>query len=157
MKTFDYFEELSNYQFLFLKGFGEPGRNVFRIHVIEGKVSKAIVPIQIAGKSFGEGHAVNIEADSVEYELTWNSYVLYQITNEMFWRPEPSTDGIVGKWASIYRSSSLLDFAARGAASPGDSSGKLLHFRIACEDHIVDVISEVQPVCRKIGPKLSFA
>jgi hypothetical protein len=154
MQPFDYFEELSNYRYLFLKELGEPGRHVFRIRVIEGKVSQTTVPIEIAGKSFGEGYPVNIEADSAEYELTWKSYVLYQITNEIFWRPEPSTDGIVGKSASVYRSSTLLDFATRGTASSGDFYGKLLHFRIACEDHIVDVISEVQPECRKIGPKL---
>ena len=153
MEPFDYFDELNKCQYLFLKELVEPGRHVFRIRVIEGKLSKTTVPVQIAGKYFGEGHSVEIESDSPIYELTWNSYVFYQVTNEKFFSKEPSVDGILGRWASVYRSSELLDFANRDSKTPDDSSlNRLLHYRIACEDHIVDVISEDRPKCQRTSP-----
>jgi hypothetical protein len=154
MEPFDYFEELNKCRYLFLKKLIEPGRHILQIQVIEGRLSKTTVPVRIAGKLFGEGHSVEIEADSGMYELTWNSYVLYQVTNEMFFRKEPSVNGILGLSASVYRSSELLDFVARASNASDNASGsRLLHFRIACEDHIIDVISEDPPKCQKTSPK----
>lgn len=156
MEPFDYFEELNKCRYLFLKELVEPNRNVLRIRAIEGKVSKTTVPLQIAGKSLGKAYPVEIGSDSARYELTWNSYVLYQVMNEMFGLPEPSTDGILGRLASVYRSSSLLDFVTRHSGASNDSPTKLLHFSILCADHLVDVISTDRPACLRIGPTLKI-
>jgi hypothetical protein len=155
MEPFDYFEELSKCQHLFLEELVEPETNTLRIQVIEGRASNIAVPIQVAGQLLGEGYPARIDANAVRYELTWNSYVLYEIVNESFGRQETSEDGILASSASVYKSSSLLDYVFRSTNASDEYPGKLVHFRIVCANHIIDVISTDRPVCRKIGgPRL---
>jgi len=154
MEPFEYFEELSRCQYLFLEDLVEPETNILRIRVIEGRASKVAVPIELARQSLGEGYPVKIDTNSVKYELTWNSYVLYQVINESFGRPETSGDGVLGSSASVYRSSSLQDYVFRSSNASDEYPGKLLHFKIVCADHVIDVISTDRPECRRIGPKL---
>jgi hypothetical protein len=154
METFEHFDELSRCQHLFLDELLEPQTNILRILLIEGKPSRVAVPIEVAGQSLGEGFPVEVDTNSPKFELTWNSYVLYQVMNESFGQQETSKDGVVGTSASIYRSSSLLDYVFRRSNASDEFPGKLLHFKIVCADHVVDVISRDRPECRRVGPKL---
>jgi len=154
MEPFDYFDELSRCRHLFLDELLEPETNTLRIRVIEGRASNVAVPIEVAGQSLGEGFPVQIDANSVRYEITWNSYVLYQVMNESFGRQEVSKDGIVGNSASVYNSSSLLDYVFRSSNASHEYPGKLQHFSIVCSDHVIDVVTTDRPTCRRIGPKL---
>jgi hypothetical protein len=153
MEPFDYFEELNNCEYLFLEELVEPETNTLRIRVIEGRASKVAVPIEVAGQSLGDGFPVKMDASSARFELTWNSYILYQVINESFGRREASEDGILGSSASVYRSSSLLDYVFRSSDASDEYPGKLLHFRVVCSDHVIDVISTDRPGCRMTGPK----
>lgn len=152
METFEHFHELSSYQYLFLEELLEPQTNILRILVIVGKPSKVAVPIEVAGQSLGEGFPVKIDDNPLKFELTWNSYVLYQVLNESFGRQETSEDGVVSSAVSIYRSSSLWEYVFRSSNASDGYPGKLHHFRIVCADHVVDVISKDRPECRRIGP-----
>jgi len=154
MEPFDYFEELSGCEHLFLGELIEPGTNSLRIQVIEGRASKVAVPIEVAGQALGNGFPVKIDANSVTYVLKWNSYVLYQIINESFARQEDPKSAISGKSASVYRLSNLLDYVSRSSNASDEYPGRLLHFRIICADHVIDVISTDRPECMRIGPKL---
>ena len=154
MEPFEYFEELNDCRYVFLEELSEPETNVLRIRVAEGRPSKVAVPIEVAGQSLGNGFPVEIDSTSARYELVWNSYVLYQITNESFGRREISQDGSLGHAASVYRSSSVLNYVVCSSNASDEYPGKLVHFRVVCEHHIVDVISTDRPECRRIGPKL---
>lgn len=125
-----------------------------RVRVIEGRAAKTAVPIEVAGQSLGEGHPVKFDADSLRYELTWSSYVLYQVLNESFGCEETSEDGVLGGLAGVYKTSNLLRYVFHTSNASNEYPGKLLHFRIVCADHVIDVISTVQPACRRIGPKI---
>jgi hypothetical protein len=153
MEPFDYFDELSSCRHLFLEELLEPEINTLRIRVIEGRASNIAVPIEVAGQSLGEGFPVKVDADSVRYEITWNSYVLYQVINESFGLQEVSQDGVIGSSASVYNSSTLLDCVFRSSNASHEYPGKLRHFSIACSDHVIDVVSTDRPTCRRIGPK----
>ena len=154
MEPFDYFEELSSCRHLFLEELGEPETNMFRIRVAEGKASKEAVPIEVAGQSLGEEFPIKIDASSARFELTWNSYVLYQVMNELFGLKETSQDGVLGRSASVYRSSSLLDYVIRSSNTSHEYPGRLQHFSFICSDHLIDVVSIDKPTCRRIGPRL---
>jgi hypothetical protein len=154
MEPFDYFEELNSCEHLFLEELIEPGTNSLRIQVIEGRTSKVAIPIEVAAQSLGDGFPVKIDSNSVRYEMTWNSYVLYQVINESFARQEDSEDGILGNSACVYRSSNLLGHVLRSSNASDEYPGKLLHFRILCADHVIDVVSTDRPECRRIGPTL---
>jgi len=87
MEPFDYFEELGGRRYLFLEQLAEPKRNALRIQESEGTVSEVSAPLQIGGKSLGEAFPDEINPNCAKYELTWNSYVLYQVLNEVYPRP----------------------------------------------------------------------
>ena len=153
MESFEHFEELGNCRFLFLEQLFEPKKNTLRVQLAEGIVSNISQPVEIAGQSLGNGFPVELRPDSARYELLWNSYVLYQVQNEIYGVKDASAEGIVTRLAAVYRKSSLLDYALRSGLVSHDYSGKMLHFEIVCADHVVAVISEESPRCRKMGSK----
>jgi hypothetical protein len=154
MEAFDYFEELSACQHLFLGAASEPRANSLKIEVIEGRVSRVAVPVEVAGQSLGQGFPMSVDETCARYELTWNSYVLYQVTNELFGQKEESQDGILGNSASIYRFSGLLEYVVRSTIASDEYPGKLAHYQIICADHVIDVISAERPECLRISRTL---
>lgn len=100
MEPLDYFEEPGNCQHLFLENISEPKTNGLKAEVQEGRTSELAISIEVAGQSPGEVFPVNIDDACAKYELTWNSYALYQLTNESFGRKEETQDGILGSLAS---------------------------------------------------------
>ena len=153
MEPFDYFEELGNCRYLFLEQLIEPKRNALRIRLAEGIVSSAGVPVEIASQSFGDGLPVETNPNCARYELTWDSYVLYQVLNEMYSTAEVSARGTVTRLARVYKASSLLDYISRSGNASDTWPGGLLHFQIVCADHVIDVISSEGPQGRKIVAK----
>jgi hypothetical protein len=154
VNTFDHFEELGSRACLFLEELLDLGSNGLRIAVIEGIPSKVPTAIEIAGQSLGNGFPVRANDESVKYELTWPSYVLYQVTNECFGQKEVSQDGLLTQLAGVYRSSALLEHVSRATIASDEYPGRLTHYRVICSDHIIDVVSAEQPRCQRIGPKL---
>src|SRR5215472_1377912 len=151
MVPFDYFEQLGSRRYLFLEQLAEPRRNALRMQVSEGTVSEASVPFQIGGKSFGEAFPVEINPDCAKYELTWNSYVLYQVLNEIYGIPDGAAVGITRRLTRVYEKSGLLEFVLSGSGISVGSNARLLHFEVVCADHVIDVISSEAPLCRKIS------
>jgi hypothetical protein len=154
METFDYFEEIAKCRYLFLEEIGEPFANQFRVLIVVGEIPSIPVAIQVAGSSLGDGLPVNTDEHSLRYELTWPSYVLYQIVNESFAQPQDPQKAEAGKSVFIYNTSNLLEFVSRTTLATDEYPGKLIHLRILCQDHAVDVISVEPPLCRKIEPQL---
>lgn len=154
MEPFDHFEEPGNCQHLFLESISEPKANGLKLEVKEGRSCELAIPIEVAGQSLGEGFPVNIDHAGAKCELAWDSWVLYQVTNESFGRKEETQDGILGRLASIYRSSSLLEYVLRSAIASRDYPGKLVHYRVTCSDQFIDVVSTERPECLRIGRNL---
>lgn len=154
MKPFDYFDELGHCACLFLDELVELDSNSMRIRVAEGIRAGVSVPVELAGNSIGEGFPVQRTAKSAIYELTWHSYVLYQVTNECYGKREPSQDGISNVSSAALDSSSLLEFVSRSTNASNEYPGKLTHYRLICSDHVIDVVSTHPPHCVRIGPEL---
>jgi len=145
MEPFDYFEELG------LEQLAEPKRNALRIQESEGTVSEVSAPLQIGGKSLGEAFPDEINPNCAKYELTWNSYVLYQVLNEVYGVPDRSAEGITRRLVRVYEKSGLLDFVLSGGRISAGSNARRLHFEIVCANHVIDVISSDRPRCRKMS------
>lgn len=154
MDTFDCFEEVSNCRYLFLENLSEPRANALKIEIADGRVSHVSVPVEIAGQSLGESRPVHTDESCERFELTWNSYVLYQVTDESYGKKEQSEIEISGESASIYQSSSLLEYVLRSTNASHQHPGKLTHYRMICSDHVIDVISTERPDCVRISQEL---
>ena len=154
MERSDYFDELARCRHLFVEEMGELRANQFRLLIVVGEVATSAVPIHVAGQSLGEGFPVEVDENSTRYEFIWSSYVLYQIVNESYAKSESAETTESNLSAYVYTTSNLLHFVSKASIATDEYPGNLLHFRILCEDHIVDVISVEHPQCRKIEPKL---
>ena len=150
MDPFDYFEEIAGCSYLFLEEMAEPRANQFKVRIVAGRVSSVPKAIQFAGQPLGEGFPVDFDETSPRYEVVWPSYVLYQIVNESYAQPEDLQQLQPGRSAFIYAVSRLLDYVSCTTVASDDYPGKLIHFRLLCELHTIDVISVHRPQCRKI-------
>src|SRR5260221_2924129 len=97
MESVGYLDEINACHCLFLQELDEPRSNSLRMVLKEGRLSKIAVAIEVAGQSMGEGYPVEIDDTCSTFELGWESYVCYQVTNESFALGESAGDGHVSE------------------------------------------------------------
>ncbi|HET6933092.1 MAG TPA: hypothetical protein VFI45_22395 [Candidatus Acidoferrum sp.] len=143
------FDELNSSSHLFLTKIYEPKVNCLRLIIREGKTSKFPVPINIDGADLGEGFPVEIDDSCATFQIDWNNYVLYQVLNESFGMPADAGEIYQGKLARTYSVSRLLRFVIETTQATNEYPGRLLHYEVICEDHVVNVICVEPPQCLK--------
>ena len=153
MEPFDYFDEIAACRYLFAEEIQELDGNRFRLLVTIGRVSNTPIEIEVAGQSLGDGLPVSVDEDSTRYEILWPSYVLHQVINESYALRERSQEVNEHLSAYVFEASNLLDHTLANSNATHEYPGKMLHYRLLCEDHVVDVISAERPQCRKIEQK----
>jgi hypothetical protein len=153
----DLLAEVDACQYLFLGEIGEPRANSLRLVVHEARASRHAVPIEIAETQLGEGHPVESDDSCSVFEILWQSYVAYQVTNESFAHGEGSDSVWSGRTVRLYTKSHFLEYVLREtfANDENPGPGHLLHFCLICSDHIIDVVVTEAPLVRRIWPKLS--
>jgi hypothetical protein len=74
-----------------------------------------------------------------------NHMISYTVLNESYCKyPEPP-EVFTGKLFRIFSHSHLLDFTERTTYASGGHPGVLMHFEIACLNHVIDVICTAPP------------
>jgi len=94
-----------------------------------------------------------IAIESVEgcrsFELTWIRYAAYLVTEELVgWGRNHSDEVFTGNLFRIYTKSHFLDHLARNA---GGHIEPIQHYKLICENHIIDVASYSPPEILLIG------
>ena len=69
---------------LFLREIGEPQENVLRLLLVEAERSDEAESMQVGGATITDLHRVQATKRSRTFELTWNQYIVYAVTNESF-------------------------------------------------------------------------
>ena len=83
------------------------------------------------------------------FEIVWSCYVGYSVINEVFSQVNDEEVGQGGRFRICSKSHFLAYMTCVSFAS-GEHPGPTQHYRVACEDHIVDVLSVEAPVVRKV-------
>jgi hypothetical protein len=84
------------------------------------------------------------------FELTWKHYVAYLVTEECVGSCGHSDDEIFsGKLFRVYTKSHFLDHLARDT---GGHTETILHFKLTCLNHLIDVAAYSPPEVRLVGP-----
>ena len=153
----DLLAEIDACQYLFLREIGEPRANSLRLLIHEARASSQAVPIEIAETQLGEGHPVESDDSCSIFEILWQNYVAYQVTNESLVHGESSGEVWSGRIARLYTKSHFLEYVLRKtyACDEHPGPGPLLHFCLICSDHIIDVVAAEAPQVRRIWPKLA--
>jgi hypothetical protein len=87
-----------------------------------------------------------IESDATchVFELMWPTYVAYSVRNESFVSNDEA-EKWEGKLFGLYSKSHFLDYAKKGTFAGEEYPGPLKHWGIKCLNHIIDIISHVEP------------
>ena len=135
---------------LFLEDLSEPQENVLRLILVGGKRNPESESQTIAGVKFEDLHRVGPTPNSRRFELVWNRYIAYSVTNESFGRPVADEVSYAGKFVRGYLKSEFLDYVARSTIATTEYPGPQMHIRIFSENHIVDVVSTEMPTLRNL-------
>ena len=150
MNATKYLEEINACHTLFLSAVDETSPNALRLVLREGRLAKTPVTVDVAGQSLGEAYRVEIDDSCATFELKWDVYVRYQITNESFGLQLPENRG--KGHAACHQESDFLEYLSRSSIASNEYPGTLYHFQFLCSDHIVDIVSTSHPHVEKIGP-----
>jgi hypothetical protein len=143
---------LNSAKYLFLRALSEPRDNSLRLLVDEAVVNRAESAL-VGSKDSPREQAIYSEFSPIElvegckqFELSWQSYVAYLVTEEMagscgFYEDENYT----GTLFRIYTKSHFLDHVSRDT---GGHTDPVQHFKVICLNHLIDVAAYAPPRIR---------
>ena len=138
--------EIDTAQYLFLMRIFEPRDNAVTVLLEEAVANKSKRgPTMIAGINFeGESWPIEPTLDTRVFLLEWTNYVSYCVTEEMHGSTGSFTseEEYTGRLLRIYSKSHFLDFVAR---STGAHFNAYRHYGIACQNHLLDIVSRNEP------------
>lgn len=87
-------------------------------------------------------------ADDV-WEIDIDGYVLFMERNESYttWDDYQIVEG---QWLMVFERSRLLDDLAHYTFADDSYPGKLIHYGVYCEDHLIDIVTDATPIVRKL-------
>ena len=141
--------ELDDHAHLFLRSIGEPGEGVLRLLVEIGVERVTAKDIEIAGSLISGVHQTSADESTPAYEITFASYIVYAVRNESY-ALQDKQEVWQGKSFRVYSKSKFLDFVASATFASAEYPGPFAHYCLACEDHVVDIASIVQPEVRRL-------
>jgi hypothetical protein len=152
-------DSLDSAKYLYLRELSEPHDNCLRLVVQEAVVNPA--------SSIRSSHPELPELDEIlrggspiestdacrTFQLTWKRYVAYLVTEECVGSCGQDGDEIyTGKLFRVYSKSHFLDHLARDT---GGHTGTILHFKLTCLNHLIDVAAYAPPEVEQVGPSSS--
>lgn len=141
-------------KWIYLREMSEPKDNTLRVVVEEAKADGPTEDVEIAPGIILSGSQA-IESDSAcrLFELSWSSYVSYSVRNESFCSIDDQ-EVHEGRLLCRYTKSHFLDYIAKATFASAEYPGPLVHWGVNCLNHIVDIISTVDPTIREIRPSV---
>lgn len=141
---------LNQAKYLFLRQISEPQENALRIVVEEataGHIATVLTPD--SPSPFAEivaGAALIKAVGCRTFELQWSRYVAYLVTEEVLGSGSSYADEVyTGNLLRVYTKSHFLDHLARDT---GGHFEPILHYKLICQNHLIDVASYSPPDVR---------
>jgi hypothetical protein len=144
-------EVINECRWIYLIEIAEPEDNCLRLVVQEAKAGGPLEDIEVSpGKVISSTRAIESDTSCRAFELVWSSYVAYSVRNESFCAFDRE-EIWEGRLFCLYSKSLFLDFVARATFASNDYPGPFRHWGVNCLNHIVDVVSTVEPQVRAIS------
>jgi hypothetical protein len=140
-------------KYLFLREISEPNDNRLRLIVEEANAGEIEPGARVvAGVPFSDLRPIESSHNDRLFELIWSSYIAYSIRNESFVSLDSSEVVEAGRLICVYSKSHFLDYVAKATSATDEYPGKSRHLGINCLNHIVDIVSIVEPEVRLLRP-----
>jgi len=145
---------LDSTKYLYLRELTEPRDNSLRLVVQEAVVVHGgyVRPQELPELERLSSLAAPIEStDSCRsFELTWKRYVAYLVTEECVGScGQYDDESFSGRLFRVYTKSHFLEHLARDT---GGHTEEVLHYKLTCLNHLIDVAAYSPPQVRQIGP-----
>jgi hypothetical protein len=146
---------LESAKYIYLRELAEPRDNSLRLVVQEAIVNPdGVVGLRPELPELAELLRGTSPIESTEaarsFELTWKHYVAYLVTEELVGSCGHYDDEVfTGSVFRMYTKSHFLEHLARDT---GGHTEQLLHFKLVCLNHLIDVAAYDAPEVKQIGP-----
>ncbi len=147
------FDALNSVEYLFLRRLVEPEDNLLRI-TSDQAVQNPLAPVRRHPEIPGLHEILNgatptqITDTCKRFELFWNRYVAYRVTEECLGSCGTYSDeAYPGKLFRVYSKSHFLVYLARDT---GAHTEPIQPFKIVCMNHLIDIASYASPDIRII-------
>jgi hypothetical protein len=131
------------------------GQNSLRVRVAEGLPTGLPKSIKVGETEISDCTAIEITHESRVFEIFWRSYVGYSMLNESY-ASVNDDECYEGNRFRTYSKSHFILFMSKATFACDEYPGPTQHYCIACEDHVLHVLSVETPTVRRInGPERS--
>jgi hypothetical protein len=149
-------DALNSTRYLYLREIAEPRDNSLRVVVQEavvnpGGISRSHPDLPELAKMLESASPIESTETCRTFELTWRHYVAYLVTENCVGSCGRDDDEIyTGKLFRVYTKSHFLEHLARDT---GGHTEPILHFKLICLNHLIDVAAYVAPEFKQAGPE----
>ena len=156
-------ERLNAAKYVDLREISEPNKNVFnslRIIVAEAVVNEATVVASDRpelAQLFAGAHPIESVEGCKMFQLSWKHYLAYLVTEELVGSNAPGgyeDEVYSGTILRIYTRSHFLDHVTRDT---GGHIQEILHYKLICLNHLIDVVSYYRPDVQILADDHKFA
>ena len=147
-------DSLNSAKHLYLRELSEPRDNSLRLVLQEAVVYRSglVRPhaeLPELAKILKGASPIESSEDCRTFELTWNHYVAYLVTEECVGSCGSYNDEMFsGKLFRVYTKSHFLEHLARDT---GGHTRAILHYKLTCFNHLIDVAAYTLPEVRQVG------
>lgn len=144
--------------YLFATDVREIEELTLRLTIVEAKLQAPLETAEAPGplaSLMAGGRPIEEDETSTHFKLLFdrNHMISYTVLNESYGKyPEPP-EAFTGKLFRIFSHSHLLEFTERTTYASGGYPGVLMHFEIACLNHVIDVVCTAPPKIAVGRPK----
>jgi hypothetical protein len=156
MATISELNTLDSAKYLYLREISESRDNSLRLVVQEAVANPAGI-IHVPNDALPEVAELLTDYAPIEstvdcrvFELIWNRCIAYLVTEECVGSCGNYDDeSFNGRLFRVYTRSHFLEHLARDT---GGHTEAILHFKLTCLNHLIDVAAYAQPEVRLLGP-----
>lgn len=142
-------KKINEHKYLFLEQISESTNNTLRLVVSVAEISNEKGSVKI-GNSFVDGvHSVT--PSNICYEIFFESYIAYFVLNESYDTPYTGleNENWEGKNFRVTSESEFTRFLETSSISK-DWLGHYIHYRIYCQNHVINVVSLKEPIIKPL-------
>jgi len=142
-------DALDSVKYLYLGRLTEPRDNSLRIVVKEAISNPPLPSVPQSGSKVVHVSRIEHTEACRMFELTWSRYVAYLVTEEVAGSCPSDDEVYTGNLFRTYTKSHFLDYLARNTWS----HEPVLHFKLLCLNHLIDVAAYEAPSCQQLEPE----
>ncbi|MEH6443928.1 MAG: hypothetical protein V7784_08520 [Oceanospirillaceae bacterium] len=145
------FEQINQHECIYLSNIGEPEENCLRLVIEEGSFSDNEKPMDPFMREV-LGLPASDEANNCIYEIIFNNYICYAVLNESYAMTAQNKEH-QAEILSLHAQSNYLDYVKQQNQIETAPSGNLIHCKLKCLNHIIDIVTFEKPNIKNIGSR----